>query len=242
MKGNEMKVFIFIASVLIGLLISFNISFGDSNTTVMVSSQQYMKLTETKQQLQKDLMNITEERNKNNQKLDKYKNSAPSAVTKEMEDELETTRLLLGTTQVQGQGIKITIRDHSYDTNTSNTNADSTLESIIHNSDLFTLVKTLRSKGAKAITINGIRVIGSSTIQCSGDFIDVDGIKLPAPYEICAIGNKDQLYNYMQSEDPIVQILRNIRDISVLIESSDNLVMPPYIPKLRDSYVKDASN
>ncbi|MDP4088441.1 MAG: DUF881 domain-containing protein [Bacillota bacterium] len=238
MKGNEMKVFTFIASILIGLLISFNISFGSNNAAVMVSSQEYMKLTDTKQQLLKDIMSVSEETRKNNIKLEKYQASTSSGVTKEMETELENTRLLLGTTPVSGQGIKITVKDHSYDTDITTNNA----LSIIHNSDLFTLVNTLRSKGAKAITINGIRVIGSSSIQCFGEFIDVDGIKLPAPFEICAIGNKEQLYNYIQNEDGPIQILRRMRDIFVLVEPSDNIVMPAYIPKLRDSYVKTVAN
>lgn len=242
MKGNEMRVFIFIASVLIGLLISFNISFGSSDTTVMVNSQQYVKLLDTKQQLLKDVMNLKDERDKNISKLSRYQSSISSEVKREMEQDLQNTRLLLGTNQVSGQGIKISIKDHSYETDTSNEDPDNTLEYFIHNYDLFTLVKTLRSKGAKAITINGIRVIGLSSIACSGNFIEVDGIKLPAPFEICAIGNKDQLYNYMQKEDSTVQILKNIRDIQVLVEPSDNIVMPAYIPKLRDSYVKTANN
>lgn len=238
MKGNEMKIFVFIASVIIGLLISLNISFGDSDAAVMVNSQQYMKLMDTKLQLQKDLMNIKEESKKNNDKLLRYQTSVSSEVKQEMEQELNTTRLLLGTTEVTGPGIRISIKDHSYEYDATNEDPDNPQLYIIHNSDLFTLVKTLRSKGAKAITINGIRVTGSSSIMCSGNFIDVDGMKLPAPYEICAIGNKDQLYSYMQKEDGIVQILRNLREINVFIEPVDKLVMPAYIPQPHDSYLK----
>jgi uncharacterized protein YlxW (UPF0749 family) len=241
MKTNEMKIFIFIASVILGLLISLNLNFGNIKTSVMVNSQQYKNLTESKQKLQKDLINLKKEINDNNLRLRMYKNTTSSIVKQEMEKELETTKLLLGTTEAMGEGIKVSIKDHSYSYNNTIEGDKWSDANIIHAEDLMIIIKTLRNFGAKAISLNGFRLTGTSSLICSGQFIAVDKIKLPAPYYIEAIGNKDTLFKLLQ-EDGFIQLLRKQRSINVFIDKVDAVVMPAYVGDINSSFLRDTTN
>lgn len=240
MKTNEMKIFIFIASIIVGLLISLNLNFSNKSTAVIVNAQQYQKLVSTRYELQKELMNLKQHRNENRKKVAVYKNNTSSVVAKEMEKELEYTRLLLGTTEATGEGIKISIKDHSYDYGNSIEGNQWTDANIIHAEDLMEIIKTLRNFGAKAISLNGFRLTANSSLICSGQFIAMDKIKLPAPYYIEAIGNKETLYKLMQ-ENGFIQVLRKQRHINVFVDASDKILMPAYVGDINSSYLTDVT-
>lgn len=241
MKGSEMKIFIFIAAVIIGLLISMNLNFGNINAAVMVNSQQYKNLVETRIKLQKEVLTLKQQRYENSKKLMIYKNNASSIVKLEMEKELETIKLLLGTSEASGEGIKISIKDHSYDYSNTIEGDKWSDSNIIHAEDLMVIIKTLRNFGAKAISLNGFRVTGTSSLICSGQFIALDKIKLPAPYYIEVIGNKDTLYKLLQ-EDGFIQLLRIQRSINIFIDRADIINMPAYVGDINSSFLKDRSD
>jgi uncharacterized protein YlxW (UPF0749 family) len=236
MKNNEMKVFIFIASIIVGLLISLNLNFRSKGTTVMVSSQQYKKLVDSRLKLQKEVLNLKQQRSENRQKVAMYQNNASNIVEQEMERELEYTRLLLGTTEARGEGIKISIKDHSYDYGSNIEGNMWSDANIIHAEDLMEIIKTLRNFGAKAISLNGFRLTANSSLICSGQFIALDKIKLPAPYYIEAIGNKDSLFKLMQ-ENGFIQLLRKQRHINIFVDTTDKILMPAYIGDIDNSYL-----
>ncbi|WP_139906178.1 DUF881 domain-containing protein [Clostridium thermarum] len=240
MKTNEIKIFIFIASIIVGLLISLNLSFNSKSTAIIVNAQQYQKLVSTRYELQKELMNLKQQRNDNRKKVAVYQNNTSSVVAKEMEKELEYTRLLLGTSEATGEGIKISIKDHSYDYGNSIEGGQWTDANIIHAEDLMEIIKTLRNFGAKAISLNGFRLTANSSLICSGQFIAMDKIKLPAPYYIEAIGNKDSLYKLMQ-ENGFIQVLRKQRHINVFVDAADKILMPAYVGDINSSYLADVS-
>lgn len=241
MKTNEMKIFIFIASIIVGLLVSLNLNFGNIKATVVVNSQQYKSLTETKQKLQKDLLNLKKQIYDNTLRFNMYKTTTSSTVKQEMEKELELTKLLLGTTEAAGEGIKVSITDHSYSYNNTIEGDKWSDANIIHAEDLMVIIKTLRNFGAKAVSLNGFRLTGTSSLICSGQFIALDKIKLPAPYYIEAIGNKDTLYKLLH-EDGFIQLLRKQRSINIFIDKADTLVLPAYVGDINSSFLKDSSN
>ena len=114
-------------------------------------------------------------------KIDEYKKTTESnEQTEELVDsELEQVNLLLGKTDVEGQGIEIALRD------TDNEEIEK-----ITADDLLVIVNALKIAGADAISINDERIINMSDIvNISSTFIKVNGQRILSPYIIKAIGD-----------------------------------------------------
>lgn len=95
-----------------------------------------------------------------------------------LEEELKQTEMLVGKTDVVGQGIIITLQDND--------------KRSIEPSDLRTLVNELKLAGAEAISINDKRIINMSHIVDVGGNIMIDDERISSPYVVKAIG--DQTY------------------------------------------------
>ena len=95
-----------------------------------------------------------------------------------IEKELEQTNMLVGKTNVVGEGVIITMKDNN--------------NKSIEPSDLRTLVNELKLAGAEAISINDKRILNMSEIVEAGGYILIDEDRVSAPYTIKAIG--DQTY------------------------------------------------
>ena len=100
--------------------------------------------------------------------------------------ELERVNLLLGKTDVEGEGITITMQD-------TTTDSEGNILSIT-NDDLNKIVNELKLAGAEAISINDERIINMSDVFMTNDntLMLVNGQRIIAPYVIKAIG--DQTY------------------------------------------------
>ena len=104
-----------------------------------------------------------------------------------LEKEVNEANMLLGKSDVKGEGIVITIEN--------NVKYNEEESSIIRTADLLKLVNELRLAGAEAISINDERIIAKSDIFDVGDFIKINGTRTTSPYTIKAIGDM----KYLQS-------------------------------------------
>ena len=95
-----------------------------------------------------------------------------------LDEELEQSNLLVGKTNVQGEGIIITLKDND--------------EKSIEASDLRTLINELKLAGAEAISINDKRIINMTEIVDVNGVILVNEDRIVSPYIVKAIG--DQTY------------------------------------------------
>lgn len=95
-----------------------------------------------------------------------------------LDEELEQSNLLVGKTNVEGEGIIITLKDND--------------EKSIEASDLRTLVNELKLAGAEAISINDKRIINMTEIVDVNGVILVNEDRIVSPYIVKAIG--DQTY------------------------------------------------
>lgn len=238
MKNNEANTFVFIASIIIGILISMNVSFSRGNERVILSAKQYQDAYNQKNKLYTDIAGLLEEYDKYSSKLEKYRNNEESQeqVTSEIKEELTENEMILGKTAVEGQGIKISLNDASTE---DIENAFDYQLRIVHNTDIIQVLNDLKNAGAEAISINGQRIVESSEIYCSGPFLRVNGVKIAAEFSIYAIGNKEVLYNYMMSNENYLKTLM-MRKIRVKVEQSDVIQISAYTdaPKVEVMKVK----
>lgn len=102
--------------------------------------------------------------------------------TELLEEELKQANIIIGKTDVKGEGVIITLEDND--------------EEIINSDDLIILVNELRNAGAEAISINDQRITNMSDIvNISEKIILVNSQNITSPYTVKAIGNK----TYLQS-------------------------------------------
>lgn len=239
MKFNEMTIFIFIASIIIGVLISLNINFNGAASSKMLNAQQYQEAYDTKNKLQRDLSNLKDQYYENTIKLDKYKYGRvdDTKVLQDISKEVNKNSALMGTKEIAGSGIMLTLNDASGEFNNTIDNYE-WYDRLIHNFDIMYVLYSLRNAGAEAISINDQRVMYNSEVYCYDQFIRVNGVKLPAPYYISVIGNPDVLESYMWSEEGYLGILE-ARGIQINLETSDEVKIPAYVGEVSYKYMRE---
>lgn len=161
-------------------------------------------------------------------KITEYKNNASNndnAVAL-LNNEIEDLKILAGLEKLQGPGITVTLDDTRainkiaadagfYDPNVY----------VIHDSDILMVINELRAAGAEALSVNGQRIISQTEIRCVGPVIQINGIRLTAPFKISAIGAPDLLASSLKLRGGIIDSIEQ-SDIDVIIEKSDIIQIP----------------
>lgn len=97
-----------------------------------------------------------------------------------LDKELENSNLIVGNTDIYGEGIIVTLTDNN--------------NQVIVAEDLLELINELRYAGAEAISINDVRIINTTDIvEVGNTLIMVGGQRLSSPYVVKAIGNQAYL-------------------------------------------------
>ena len=120
------------------------------------------------------------------------------------EQELKENNMLLGNTDVTGEGVEVFLEDAT----TTDNNLNASLQ-IIHFDDLQWVINELRNAGAEAIEVNGQRIINTTAITCEGNIIKVNGEKIGSPFTIKAIGSQNLLYGALESAGSCLDEIRN---------------------------------
>lgn len=227
MKNNEASVFVFIATIIIGILISMNISFTKTSKFVILDSKQYQDAYNTKNRLQNDISTLIDSYKTTSNKIVKYQSTDKTQVevTKELNNELQTYKIGLGLVALHGQGLILTLNDANE--KFFDDPSEYSLR-IVHNTDIMLVLNDLNNAGAEAVSINGQRVTESSEVVCDGPFLKINGKKIAVPFTIYAIGNKDTLYDYMMLDENHIKVLK-LRNVSVKIEKTSDVKLPAYI-------------
>lgn len=133
-------------------------------------------------------------------------NEALEKTLKENQDGIygaEEEKLLsfAGLTNVSGEGVIVTMNDSS-----SHSGGDMNAY-LVHAEDLLSVVNELNGAGAKAVSINGQRMVSGSAITCSGSIVMVNGVRVAAPFEITAVGDPAVLHSALYFPGGVVDSL-----------------------------------
>ena len=160
-------------------------------------------------------------------KIEEYKQTKQSnyETGKLVDQELQQVNINLGKTNLQGEGIEITIREKE---NEKRITAD----------DLLLIVNALKQAGAEAISINDERIINMSDIvDISISFIKINGQRILAPYVIKAIGNSSYLESALIGNGGHVEDMRKLgQDIS--IEKPNKVKILKYNDEIKTKYIQ----
>lgn len=141
-------------------------------------------------------------------KIEEYKTERVSdeKTAQLLQTELEQLNETLGNTDVTGEGIVIQLTDMG-----GTYLADDVPVESIGVEDLLIIINELFAAGAEAISINGHRIVSTSSIFLIGDeFLKVNGERILAPYIINAIGNPDYLKSAVSGKGGHVDDLKEL--------------------------------
>jgi uncharacterized protein YlxW (UPF0749 family) len=236
MKSNEASLFVFIASIIIGILISLNINFNRTYNRVFLTTKQYQDAYNQRNKLRADINNLQDNYVELYDKLRKFQYGAEDInnVDQEIKSELDKNKMLLGKTDLEGEGILITLKDVSNDL-FYNEEDPFILDKIVHNYDIVYVINDLRNAGAEAISVNGQRVIDRSEVICDGPLLNINGVKITSPFYVSAIGNKDGLKKYMLSDDNYLKFMIS-REINIEVKELDNIKIQAYYHELSKDF------
>ncbi len=162
-------------------------------------------------------------------KLEEYnqKEESETETAELVQKELDEVNLLLGKTDVEGQGIIITLKENS--------DAES---GIITSDNLNMIVNNLKEAGAEAISINEQRIVNMSDIVTVSDvIIRVNQQRILTPYIIKAIGNQSYLESAMSGNGSEADKLQKLGH-DIKIEKDNKVQIPKYDKDLKSDYIE----
>ena len=162
-------------------------------------------------------------------KLEEYnqKEESETETAELVQKELDEVNLLLGKTDVEGEGIIITLKENS--------EAES---GIITSDNLNMIVNNLKEAGAEAISINEQRIVNMSDIVTVNDvIIRVNQQRILTPYIIKAIGNQSYLESAMSGNGSEADKLQKLGH-DIKIEKDNKVQIPKYDKDLKSDYIE----
>lgn len=226
MKKANGSLIVFFASIFVGLLITFNINFGEIiKKSTQLSAKDYQDAINERNDLYKEISNLRERNEEIQETINKYKydDKKQEKVLDTMKVQLNHYGMITGLTKVEGPGILLEINDGNINSETDT--AFETKSKIFHDNDMALVLNDLRKAGAEAISINNHRVIPNTGVICNWAFLGFnDDVTEYAPFYIYAIGDPDVLESALLDEGSYIRKLM-FRELSVKIEKKDNIVM-----------------
>lgn len=206
---------IVIVTLILGVFISLqlkSINIENHGVTTIKRGEQLLQELQT---LKKEEQTLQSEVNTLKEDIQSYKNYDGSS---ELKDEIKYYEKLAGYTDINGEGINITIESLNNSLNEDSSN------SINYNFDLLlSIINKLNAAQAKAISVNNIRIVYDSYFHLENDDLYINNMKIQEPFEIKAIGNPDTLSSALQIKYGIIWEIETYYNAKVKIEKSDNI-------------------
>lgn len=172
------------------------------------------KYEETQKQLDTNRKSISEYQ----EKIEKNEEASEL-----IDKDLEESNMLLGKTDVTGEGVVVTLTD--------------TKDYPITYSHLLELINELHYAGAEAISVNDARVVMTEVVEVLGR-ISVSGQRLTSPYVVKAIGNQTYLSSTLSLKDKGFIDKYKANGIDIKLETSKNIKILKYNGEMKVKYMK----
>jgi uncharacterized protein YlxW (UPF0749 family) len=137
-------------------------------------------------------------------------------------NDLNNQKKIAGLTKLKGPGVSVILDDSKQGPVND--------ESIIHASDLRDTVNLFWGAGAEAISINGERIVTTSSIDCIVNTILVNNTRLTVPFKIEAIGDQKLLLSQIRNKENLSDLYRRHDQNGLVIDISavNDLIINPF--------------
>lgn len=138
----------------------------------------------------------------------------------------------------RGPGVTVTLSDAPDDVIDATTGSKNLL--VVHQQDIQAVVNAMWKGGAKAVVLQGQRVVTTTGIKCEGNSVVIQGRPYPQPYVIEAVGDVGDLTAAI-ADDSYLQVYREDADDPAIdvgweLELEDEITAPAYAGLLDLSY------
>lgn len=227
MKKDKNYFFVFIASIIVGVLISFNFKSDRTRSYNELNTGEYQDAIEERASLYKEIGNLKDDNAEIIEKISDYmvEDKDNDKIIEDMKAQIKDYEMFTGMSEVKGPGIVLTINDGEI--NIKEQSSYEVFSRIFHDNDMARVLNEVRKAGAEAITVNKHRIVPWTAVMCNWAFIGFeDGSMESAPFNIYAIGDPDKLEAALLDEGSYIKELI-IRKLQVEIQKVDEIVMPP---------------
>lgn len=135
-----------------------------------------------------------------------------TGATADLQQRLEALREAAGLTEVRGEGLVVAFEPLPVATEPERRSCLAP--------DLTDIVNAAWRSGATAISINGERVVSSSSMYCVGSTIVVNGSLTSAPFEIRAIGDAQRLMSTYDDPQQLSDLKRRRDERTVTLRAT----------------------
>lgn len=207
-----------------GTVASTNAKENELRDAVLKAKEKYDNLYEELEIMESEL------------EVERTNSTQNNAELEQLENEIKEGNKVLGLSEVTGEGIIITVNDNNKISLSDMIDPNSY---IVHDIDLMHIVNELKNVGAEAISINDQRIVTTSSIECDGSVIMINGEKVAAPFEIKAIGLPESLISVNMLGGYVYNLSEN-RLLDVKIEKSDKekITIPKYTGVIKFEYAE----
>jgi uncharacterized protein YlxW (UPF0749 family) len=129
-----------------------------------------------------------------------------AAALKAAQERLDALGILAGTARAHGPGIRMTIVDRG---------------AKVTPPVLLDTIEELRDAGAEAIQVDNVRVVASSHFDPAASGIEIDGIAVPQPYTILAIGDPPTMSSAMEIPGGLSENVRQLGASVTITQTKD---------------------
>jgi uncharacterized protein YlxW (UPF0749 family) len=153
--------------------------------------------------------------------------AAGQADLAQLSTDLDEQKLVAGTVPVRGPGVRIVLDDSAVKTIPPK---EDPAMYIVHEYQLRDVVNALWAAGADAISINGERMVGPTSIYCVGSTILVNDTRTSPPYEFLVVGDPAQLESAVTDPANLKALKSRVKvyGLQFAVQKARDLVVPAY--------------
>ena len=151
--------------------------------------------------------------------------------------QIKKNNMMLGLTNVEGEGVIVTLKDDNNATVSSISKTDDISYHLVHEQDIRQVINELENAGAEAISVNGQRIVSTSSINCEGNVISINGQKVASPFVISAIGNSFVMNSSLSRPGGTIELF-NETGLITTIKTSNNVSVPKFSGVISSKYIQ----
>lgn len=217
---------LFLVSVLVGvtLVTQLNTSHGQMIYTSRKTIDDYKAMIAAEEKTTSDIYQQIEAAEK---LLEEYRedmeDTETTVVVDNIASEYSKYMMLAGTADVKGPGVIITLDDG----NRELYGGEDINNLLVHDLDILMIINELKDCGAEAISVNGQRIIDSTSISCSGWTIRINGRTYARPFVVEAIGDGKTMVSNLLAPHGYGTSLREW-GVQFAVETADEIIIEGY--------------
>ena len=154
----------------------------------------------------------------------------------DLSQELQQQRIRAGLVPLKGEGVKVVLDDAT----SVPAKAANLSPFLVHDYQLRDVLTLLWQGGAEAISVNGERIVATTSVYCVGSTLLINDTRLSPPYEILALGNSEKLEALLVTSEDLNPLREAVRSyhIQFTTQRQKELTVPAYGGAFTVNYAK----